>query len=202
MLLGAFGRRAFSICAALVMFSGCGGSQTTPAGAVSQSATRTGANGKSWMLPGASSGDLIYATHGCGGTCVISYPALKSVGFIADSGAAVCSDAQGNIFLPKDYQVVEYAHGGTQPIATLALPGDLAAGCSVDSETNNLAVVYESSVAVFADEQGTPTSYNTHLESLYCGYDDSGNLLLTATMGSASGFRSYPMVAETFQNSR
>ena len=36
--------------------------------------------GKSWMLPEAKNEDLIYATSGCGGVCMLSYPAGKLVG--------------------------------------------------------------------------------------------------------------------------
>ena len=114
-----FSRYALTSCVAAAMLTGCGGSQP-PIGApgampqTSAIATRS-ERGKSWMLPGASSGDLIYATGGCGGTCVISYPDMKLVGDLPDSGVAICSDAQGNIFLPKDGKVVENAHGGTLP---------------------------------------------------------------------------------------
>jgi hypothetical protein len=64
------------------MRAGCAGSQP-PIGAsgavalTSALATRT-ARGKSWMEPNTSSRDLIYATGGCGGVCVLSYPAGKS----------------------------------------------------------------------------------------------------------------------------
>jgi hypothetical protein len=106
---------------------------------------------------------------------------LKLVGTISNRGAALCADAQGNIFLPKDGQVVEYSHGGTTPVATLNLPGGSAAGCSVDTTTDNRAVVFEGSVAnlaIFANEQGAPTPYQTHITAAYCGYDGGGNLFV------------------------
>ncbi len=134
------------------------------------------------MKRGSSSGDLIYATGGCGGTCVISYPALTLVGELPSAGNAICSDSLGNIFIPVGGSAIEYAHGGSEPIAVLDLPyGQDASGCSVDPQTNNLAVVFKgknADVAVFANEQGTPTLYGTGLDSKYCGFDNKSNLFV------------------------
>jgi hypothetical protein len=138
------------------------------------------------MLPGPSSGALIYAVGGCKGTCVVSYPDLKLIGTVPTDGAAICSDSEGNVFIPKDGEVTEYAHGGTSPVAVLNLPGYSARGCGVDPATNNLAVVFSASdadVAIFANEQGSPTLYQSHIGSEYCGYDDSGNLFVDGNNG-------------------
>jgi hypothetical protein len=180
-----FSRHALTSCAAVAMLAGCGGSQP-PIGA-SGTMPQTWANathaerGKSWMLPEAKVEDLIYAVGGCGGTCVISYPALKYVGAIPTAGDGICSDTHGNVFVTNTTGVTEYAHAGTQPIATLTLPGGFisAGGCSVDPTTNNLAVVFRSSgadIAVFPNEQGTPTLYGSGIDSTDCGYDSKGNL--------------------------
>ena len=101
-----------------------------------------------------SSGALIYATGGCGGICVVSYPAGKLVDSISVSGelGGDCADSAGNVFVTNNTEVLEYSHGGTSPIATLSLRGDDAAGCSIDPGTGNLAVVFSESganVAVF-----------------------------------------------------
>ena len=197
-------RCALTSCATAALLAGCGGSQP-PIGAPgaerqpSANATHE-ATGRSWMLPGASSGDLIYAVHGCSGTCVISYPSLTLVGTVATSGSAICSDTSGNVFIPEDSQVTEYAHGGTTPIATLGLPGYLAAGCAVDPTTNNLAVVFKGSdadIAIFANEQGTPTLYASHIGSEYCGYDNSGNLFVDGSVQEAQ-FAELPKGASDF----
>jgi hypothetical protein len=195
--------RAICLCAALLLLAGCGVSSQSAATIPHWSSAVGQANlqGKSRMLPGSSSGDLIYATGGCGGTCVISYPDLKLVGTIPDSGAASCSDYQGNVFLPKDAAVVEYSHGGTRPIATLNLPGGSAAGCSVDSITNNLAVVFQGSganLAIFTNEQGTPTQYETHITSLYSGYDGNGNLFVNGFDNQAFALSELPSGASDF----
>ncbi|MGB7016674.1 MAG: hypothetical protein WBD69_12090, partial [Candidatus Cybelea sp.] len=104
---------ALSVCVASAMLAGCGGSQTptgAPGATPQASAIATHADrGKSWMLPGASRAALLYAPVGCGGTCVISYPDLKLVGSLSTPGDGICSDSQGNIFLPSGATVTEYA---------------------------------------------------------------------------------------------
>jgi hypothetical protein len=177
---------ALMSCAAPAMLGGCGAWQPpigAPGALAQTSAIATHAeHGKSWMLPGTRRGDLIYATGGCGGTCVISYPDLALVGEIPTVGNAICSDSQGNIFIPVGGSAVEYSHGGTEPIAVLSLPyGQDASGCSVDARTNDLAVVFKgkgADVAVFANERGTPTLYGTGIDSKYCGFDNKSNLFV------------------------
>ena len=127
------------------------------------------------MLPEASGETLVYATGGCSGTCVISYPVLKLVGELSTHGNAACSDSAGNVFILADGSAVEYAHGGTEPIATLGVGGN-PSGCSVDPTTNTLAVVAEGNIVMFQDEKGRPTNYPTGLDLGYCGFDDKGNL--------------------------
>ena len=188
-----FIRYALTGCVATAMLAGCGGSQPPigASGAMSQTlAVATQADrGTSWIAPAKSSGALIYAVGGCGGTCVVSNPAGELVGTLPTGGAGICSDSGGNVFIADDNNVVEYAHGGTSPIATLSLPGDDAAGCSVDPTTRNLAVVFVGSggdIAIFADAAGMPTLYNSGLESLYCGYDNNGNLFVDGFSGKAN----------------
>jgi hypothetical protein len=183
-----------SICAVAFVLAGCGGAQPPIGvpGAMKQASAITARadRGTPWMLPGTSSGKLIYATGGCGGTCVISYPRLKLAGAIPTSGNAICSDSQGNVFIPGGTGVTKYGHGGTQPIATLSLPGTIPSGCSVDPKTNNLAVVFKTSgsdIAVFPNEQGQPELYDSHIDSKYCGFDNKGNLFVSGYIGHAYG---------------
>jgi hypothetical protein len=202
-----FSRYALSACAAVAMLAGCGGSQppTGAPGAMPQSsaiATRA-ERGKSWMLPSASNGDLIYATGGCGGVCLVSYPAGKLVDSISVDGGVGgdCSDSTGDVFVTNNTEVLEYAHGGTSPIATLSLPGDYAAGCSIDPSTGNLAVVFSGSganVAIFPDATGTPTTYESHIVSYYCGYDNAGNLFVSGLNGHQAGLSELPVGESTF----
>ena len=181
------------------LLAGCGGSQPPigAAGAMPQSVaigTRA-AHGKSWMLHDATTSDLIYVTGGCGGTCVISYPGGEmvgslNVGFGLNSG--VCSDSHGNVYVADNSTtnsaVVEYAHGGTTPIATFDLPGDYAAGCSVDSTSGNLAVIFEGSrdnVAIFPNASQEPQLYAARVSGFTCTYDPSGDLFVGGLDSSA-----------------
>ena len=194
--------RALGLCAGFLLLAGCGGSQATSKG----SAIPQGAR----MIPGglhkmsSSSGDLIYATGGCGGTCVISYPEGKVLGNLSVGGyqgAGTCTDSNGDVFIADNDDVVEYEHGGTSPIATLNLPGDNALGCSVDPTTGNLAVVFQSKnydIAIFPEAQGKPTGYLSHLVSSNCGYDDSGNLFVDGFNGQAPGLSELPQGGSSF----
>ena len=178
-----------SLCAALFALGGCGGLQPSigAPGAMAQSrpiATHA-ERGRSWMLPEAKSEGLLYATGGCLGTCVLSYPAGKLVGTLGVGGgydnSGDCADGAGNVFISNNDAVVEYAHGSVTPIATLDLPGSAALGCSVDPTTGDLAVVFSGSgenVAIFSEASGTPTTYNSGIDSSYCGYDNAGDLFV------------------------
>jgi hypothetical protein len=140
---------------------------------------------------------------------VISYPQGQLVGKVdlpdEFHSQGICSDSQGDIFVPIafDAEVVEYAHGGTQPTATLKDPGGWPSSCSVDPTTGNLAVTnpnytYEqdSNVAVYADAQGDPTYYSgSGILPMDCGYDNQGNLFV-----GGEGFAELPRGAENFTN--
>ena len=198
-------RYALSSCVAAAMLAGCGGSQPPigASGAMAQTsavAMHSG-RGKSWMKQGSSSGDLIYAPGGCGGTCVVSYPDLELVGSLTASGEGVCADTQGNVFLTAGATVTEFAHGGTSPIAILSVDGNLSQGCSVDPLTNNLAVVYEghdADIAIFANEQGKPAVYSSKVDAFYCGYDNRGNLFVDGISDGQPGFSELPTGSSQF----
>jgi hypothetical protein len=197
-------RRASVIVAAIMLFAGCGGTQSGSSGpTITPQGVSPGRNAtKSWMKPGSSSGDLIYATGGCLGTCVFSYPSGTFVGSLSTSASGgICSDSSGNVFIPDDAQVFEYAHGGTTPIATLSLPGDNANGCAIDPTTGNLAVVFMGSkgnVAIFSGAQGKATQYASNISSSYCGYDNAGNLFVDGYTHESFGFSELPAGASNF----
>lgn len=145
----------------------------------------------SWMLPAAKGTGLIYATSGCSGTCVFSYPSGTLVGSLTAGNPygpnGDCADTKGDVFISNNDTVLEYPHGETTPIAAFGLPGTDAQGCTVDPTTGNLAVVFRgtgANVAVFPSASETPTTYNTQMTSWYCGYDDKGNLFVD---GNSSG---------------
>lgn len=171
-------RRTQIAVLSLASLAGCGGAVST--GSVPTAMTPSVAHHGT-----STSGALIYATGGCGGICVVSYPKGQIVASISASRVGVpCSDNAGNVFVPNETQVLEYAHGGTTPIATLTLSKTPvnSYNCAVDPTTNDLAVTYLSStstfVAVFSNESGSPIVYFPKIDAFFCGYDDAGNLFV------------------------
>ncbi len=147
------------------------------------------------MAPNTTSENLLYITGGCGGICVFSYPGGTLVGELADSNTPFgeCVDKSGDVFVANfgteggTPGIVEYAHGGTSPIATLSDPGYSPEACSIDPTTGNLAVTNDSFgsgssgvVAIYANAKGDPTDYADPKISYmgFCGYDDEGNLFV------------------------
>ena len=179
------------------MLAGCGGdgsSSGTPA-AVSVAARHVA---RSWMAPNTTSENLLYVTGACGGICVFTYPGGTLVGELADGNSPFgeCVDKSGDVFV-VDYGagggtagIVEYAHGGTSPIATLSDPGYNPQACSIDPMTGNLAVTNGLAgyggmgvVAIYADAKGDATDYvDPKIYYIaFCGYDDKGNLFVDGT---------------------
>lgn len=92
------------------------------------------------MAPEAKSEDLLYVSTS-GGVAVYSYPAAVLVGTLSLlSPAGLCADNAGNVWITGNQQIFEYAHGGSQPIATLDDSGYSSKGCAVDPTTGDLAV--------------------------------------------------------------
>ena len=198
------GRYALSTCVAYVMLSACGGSQSPigAPGATPQSraiATRA-QRGGSWMAPEAKSEDLLYAAATASDVVyVFAYPTHKLVGTLTglNGPLGVCADQTGNVWIVNGEigypSVVEYAHGGTSPIATLYGMGAYPNDCAVDPTTGNLAVsgwASPPSVAIYADAKGQPTVYNDS-GALYfydCTYDSSGNLYVSGASNEAAEF--------------
>jgi hypothetical protein len=197
------------IASAAALLAGCGGSQPPigAPGAMPQSRSITGHadRGESWMLPEATSEDLIYVASDP--PAVLSYNTGKLVGTVDAGGEGVCSDTAGDVFFVGS-GVVEYSHGGTVPIATLNLPGyaPSASGCASDPTTGNLAVTYYTfgtagsgeNVAVFADAQGTPTVYQSGIDSQSCTYDNEGNLFADGYLGNGVGIAELPNGGSAF----
>ena len=120
---------------------------------------------------------------------VYSYPRGKVEGTLTgfDVPAGECSDRAGNVFITSFLasEIVEYAHGGTSPIATLSDPGEYPVGCSVDPTTGNLAVTnqlttsyFAGDLAIYPNASGTPTTYTApnFYYYFFCTYDNKGNL--------------------------
>ena len=84
-----------------------------------------------------------------------------------DNRQGECVDGAGNVFVTNSFkgQILEYAHGGTTPIATLSDPNQYPIDCAVDPTTGNLAVTNyfaktgPGSVAIYQGAQGAPLFY-------------------------------------------
>lgn len=174
-------------------------SDTASSGALPQTATTVQhlTRTRSWMLPQAKSGDLVYVSdqglYYDTGVYVYSYPQGKQVGFLqpdySESFEGLCSDGSGNVYVlgwtSRQSFIDEYAHGGTNPIKGLISSG-IPSGCSVDPTSGNLAVAnYEDpnargygDIAVYQNATGKPTYYydSSIKYYYYCAYDNKGDL--------------------------
>jgi hypothetical protein len=137
-----------------------------------------------------SGGTLLYVSDWHGGRILLfDYPAGTPAGAIADPHfpLGLCSDPKGNVWVVNfgaGYdQILEFAHGGTMPIATLSDPGESPRGCSYDSTSGNLAVANTNpsngNVVIYPNATGSPQPYKPLLSYPFaCAYDGTGNLFV------------------------
>lgn len=152
----------------------------------------------SWMEPSAkSASQLLYVSDlGTFDVYVYRFPSLQLTGKLHGFGdpQGVCTDASGNVWIVDTQfaKVVEYAHGGTKPIATVADPVGYPVGCAVDAGSGDLAVTNlygfsgAGSVIVYKSAHGTPKVYaNASIYSYYfAAYDGHGNLYVSGATTS------------------
>jgi hypothetical protein len=164
------------------------------------------------MKPSAKGQPLVYVSSVLtNDVYVYSYSTQQLVGTLTGFSTpyGLCSDKKGHVWVVNDgaSQIVEYAHGGTTPLATLNDSAEYPEGCAVDPKTGNLAVTnfYSQSgggsVAIYAGAKGTATLYTDPSIAQYrfCGYDDKGNLFVDgATGSSAFAFAELPKGSGTF----
>jgi hypothetical protein len=175
---------ALAMGAASALLAGCGGSQPPigGSGAMAQTMTLRARHASG------SEGDLLYVGSFVNGIYVLTYPQGQLVSsFQLSSGEHVtglCSDNEGNVFAAvgtPDGQgvIVEYAHGGTTPIASLQDEYE-PISCAVDPVTGDLAATSLKNVAIYPGAQGEATYYSDPDMDwfFYCAYDDSGNLFV------------------------
>ena len=197
----ALNRCALSISIAAAFLVGCGGSQPAigAPGAMPQSLQSRTISSHEQLL-------YVVDWHNL---LVFSFPKgdLLSKGRDIGSMRGACSDNDGNVFVIKlngsTDDVLEFAHGGIAPIATLTVPGRADGGCAVDPTTNNLAVTFNKdssgSVAIFSGESGNPKIYSGAGFGAfgYCSYDREGNLLISG--GSTSRLVELKRGSQTFR---
>jgi hypothetical protein len=165
---------------------------------------------RSWMAPDAKTNDLLYISDlSTDDVYVFTYPRGKLVGTLTGFNQPLgeCRDKAGDVFINNliGANIFEYAHGGTNPIATLNDPGVYPFGCSVDPTSGNLAVAGASSppggVAIYLNATGSPTIYTdpNFSSTDYCGYDNKGNLFVDGiTSGGAFAFAELRKGKSTF----
>jgi hypothetical protein len=210
---------ALSTCVALVLVAGCSASQgqlgsavsAPPNAAIDSHAER----GASWMAPDAKASDLLYiADDGTADVYAYAYPQIKLkgtlTGFVVPYGE--CVDNAGDVFVVDmgASDIVEYAHGGTSPIAVLSDPGYSPAACSVDPTSGTLAVTNidklsggQGNVVIYKHAKGGPKAYYTDpvMDNVgYCDYDNKGNLFVDGLRSGAFKFAEIPAGSTTFRN--
>jgi hypothetical protein len=212
-------RYAASLCAAAALLVGCAGRQAQAGFYVpaAGAAMATQVHGRSWILPEATSEDLLYVanTGSSSDVTVYAYPQGNLVGVLRGFNfpTGLCVDKVGDVFITSFYDetVVEYAHGGKSPIKTLTDNG-APYGCSIDRATGDLAVTnncdgrigscYPSgTVLIYKHATGTPRKFTDKYstEMLYCDYDKAGNLFVDGIEEFyQNGFAELPRGSTTF----
>ncbi|MGC1382078.1 MAG: hypothetical protein WA814_13775 [Candidatus Baltobacteraceae bacterium] len=211
MILSNSVKRLAAATVAAAALAACGSAQLAPAGVSPPAARlvveRSGGvksagdvrpnRAKSWMLAEATrcpfNGNippcgLLYVTN-YSASDVLVYRDNKLVGTLTgfEGPDGACNDAAGDVWITNNLgeSAVEYAHGGTNPIATMSDPNAYPIGCSVDPTTGDLAVanIYtksssQGSIAIFAQAKAPPKYYfDPDMYYVYfCGYDNQGNL--------------------------
>jgi hypothetical protein len=198
----------YAVTAAAMFIAGCSGTPTQTSSLPAQAAA-TG----SWMAPDAKKNDLLYVSDlDTDDVYVFSYPKGALVGTLKgfDAVHGGCVDKHGDVFLPNagDSEIIEYAHGGSKPIATLQDASQSPVGCSVNPKTGDLAVANfggsgPGNIAIYAHAQGYPTFYLDQSVFLYydCAYDDQGNIYVSGgDMNGNFKFAELPSGATSFTN--
>jgi hypothetical protein len=200
--------RPFAVCATLAMLAGCGGSQTNsivPNAGLARPSSESSPNAAAERTQ-----DLLYVSHHDDGSVdIYSFPdgiyrgQLKGV-----RASGLCSDNDGNVFIPAGNSVLEYAHGESRPIATLrgSLGGSVQS-CAVDATTGDLAVSGGADTrygaAVYSHAQGTPRVYALRSPNgayLSSAYDDQGDLFVESAARDAVNVVALPKDSERFTN--
>lgn len=172
------------------ILSGCGATVPTPGTIANTPASADSAK---------TGHNLLYVSNQ-GALDVYRFPRGKWLGTLngASGPRGICADSAGDIFVPFIYipgGIYEYAHGRGSPIADLGLEYDWPNGCSVSSKAGALAVVAgphhgSAAVAVYHHSRkfGWAFAKGYSIPSLatsyFCGYDNGGNLSLTASIAT------------------
>ncbi len=191
--------------AVAVLIAGCGSQLPSAKATVSADRLQSVPRG-SWMMPGTSSEDLLYAVGFSDSTgnkiYVLSYPAGQLVGQLDVEASGLCSDTKGNVYVTNRDAVIEYPHGGTTPVYTYRVPGASTANCAVEPTSGNLAVTFYCPVcgyqtlAIFPNGSSTSTRYDAP-DAYVVAYDGARNLFLVNYDGQ--GLAELPADSSSFK---
>jgi hypothetical protein len=182
--------QSLRLCAAvaLALTAACSGS-TAGAASVAPPSNSTVVYPTARISPQTARDNLVYAADGeSDALFIFDYKpnALKFVTYVplGSTPIAECVDTAQDVWVVTNTELLlEFAHGGTTPIATIGTPGITPGSCSVDPTTGNLAVSVEEAgkpaVLVYKNGKGRPQEYlaGSHLLSA-CTYDGHGNLYI------------------------
>lgn len=195
-------RRGFGSCLTLAFLAGCSGLPVAPArppDSVPSGASAADRGAASWMRAGAGTKDLLYVAGAA--VDVYAYPQGKLVGELTGLSYPLgqCTDERGDVYITDHLKgtIVEYAHGGTQPIRTLSVPGSGPFACAVDPVRGDLAVTASGStsgmgsdLAIYRRAAGKPKTYtDAHIMNFaYCAYDRAGDLFVDGIPANSDNF--------------
>lgn len=176
-------------------------------------------HGKSWMASDATNNQLLYVSDaGRNDVYVYSYPKGKLVGTLTGFNfpEGECVDNSGNVWIVNTGtsqiagSLIEYAHAGTTPIATLDDTGQSPVGCSINKRNGTLAVTNlqtasggPGSISIYKKAQGNPANYSdpSFSEMFLLDYDDKGNIFVDGiNKGSAFQYAELPRGSKTFKD--
>ena len=202
-------RLAITNCVTIALLTSCGGVTAGGPAAVPRGAGVPGnvQRDSSWMLAEAHHRTLIYVSTSQRFLYAFTMDgtAVGQVNTGIEAASYMCSDLQGNVYIPtfdasSDYgEIAVFSHAGKRRKRTLYLQSYYAypLSCAVDPLTGSVAVPvsygYREAVAIFPGGKGEPLFYSvTNIDPNFCAYDSGGNLF-------CSGGGTYQLTELPFQ---
>lgn len=178
------------IVAGGLLLSACGGERQAALPIDAGSQLRAAAiRHASWMSPTAKTASLVVYVADGQEVDAYAFKTHALLGQLEIEGAnTLCSDKSGNIWTSatnrNGSQMLEYAPGGTQPMAELF--SYAPTGCAVDPKSGDLAVVTwgdstgKQNLEIYHQARGLPKTYSdaAFQHWNYCAYDNAGNLVI------------------------